>query len=52
MQHTFKDLMRMASKGRELSEVLKYYVTHHMEYLLRAVNTEQFISERNTETPY
>lgn len=51
MQHAFKDLMRTASKGQELSEVLKYYVTHHMEYLPRAVNTKQFISECNTESP-
>lgn len=52
MQHAFKDLMRTASKGQELSEVLKYYVTHHMEYLPRAVNTKQFISECNTKKPY
>lgn len=42
----------MASKGQELSAVLKYYVTHHMEYLPRAVNMEQFISECNTEKPH
>ena len=52
MQHAFKDFMRMASKGQELSEVLKYYVTQPMEYLPRAVNTEQLISQCNTEKPY
>lgn len=49
MQHAFKDLMRMASKGQELSEVLKYYVTHLTEYLPRAVIMKLFISESNIQ---
>jgi len=44
MQHAFKDLMRMASKGQKLSQVLKPYVTHHTECPPRALQSSLYLS--------